>query len=106
MIRTPLRPLARILDARAKGENPDVIEKENIALRHEAMRDKARGRAERRLLLLGIGFFMAFSVIGVRMGTLAASEPIEPRAQSAGPRSSPSAPTSSTAMAASWPPTC
>ena len=26
MIRTPLRPLARILDARAKGENPDAIE--------------------------------------------------------------------------------
>ena len=84
MIRTPLRPLARILDARAKGENPDVIEKENIALRHEAMRDKARGRAERRLFLLGIGFFMAFSVIGVRMGTLAASEPSEPRAQIGG----------------------
>ena len=80
MIRTPLRPLARILDARAKGENPDVIERENIAARHEVMRDKARSRAERRLLLLGFGFFMAFSVIGARMGTLAASEPVEPRA--------------------------
>ena len=30
MIRTPLRPLARILSARAKGENPDAIERENI----------------------------------------------------------------------------
>ena len=80
MIRTPLRPLARILDARARGENPDVIERENIAARHEVMRDKARSRAERRLLLLGFGFFMAFSVIGARMGTLAASEPVEPRA--------------------------
>ena len=29
MIRTPLRPLARILSARAKGENPDVIERMN-----------------------------------------------------------------------------
>ena len=84
MIRTPLRPLARILDARAKGENPDVIEKENIALRHEAMRDGARARAERRLLLLGLGFFMAFSVIAVRMGTLAASEPSEPLASIGG----------------------
>ena len=84
MIRTPLRPLARILDARAKGENPDAIEKENIAIRHEAMRDKARGRAERRLFMLGLGFFMAFSVIGVRMGTLAASEPSEPRASVGG----------------------
>ena len=84
MIRTPLRPLARILDARAKGENPDVIERENIAARHEVMRDKARGRAEKRLLLLGFGFFIAFSVIGARMGTLAASEPVEPRASAGG----------------------
>ncbi len=84
MIRTPLRPLARVLDARAKGENPDVIERENIAARHEVMRDKARGRAEKRLLLLGIGFFMAFAVIGARMGTLAASEPVESRASSGG----------------------
>ena len=30
MTRTPLRPLARILDARAKGENPDTIERENL----------------------------------------------------------------------------
>ena len=80
MIRTPLRPLARILDARARGQNPDVIERENIAIRHEEMRDKARGRAERRLFFLGLSFFMAFSVIGVRMGSLAASEPSEPRA--------------------------
>ena len=84
MTRTPLRPLARILDARQKGENPDVIERENIAIRHEAMRDKARTRAERRLFLLGLGFFMAFSVIGIRMGTLAASEPSEPRASVGG----------------------
>ena len=28
MIRTPLRPLARILRAREKGENPDEIEAE------------------------------------------------------------------------------
>ena len=79
MIRTPLRPLARILDARSKGENPDVIERENLAIRHEAMRDTARTQAERRLLLLGISFFVAFSVIGARMGTLAASLPQEPR---------------------------
>ena len=30
MIRTPLRPLARILAARQTGENPDAIEKENL----------------------------------------------------------------------------
>ena len=78
MIRTPLRPLARILSARVNGENPDAIERENLRLRHEAMRDKARVRAEGRLLVLGMFFFAAFTVVGARMGLLAASEPIEP----------------------------
>ncbi len=84
MIRTPLRPLARILDARNKGENPDVIERENIRLRHEEMRDRSRVRAEGRLLVLGVAFFCAFSVVGARMGMLAASEPSEPRAAASG----------------------
>ncbi|AMY70070.1 cell division protein FtsI/penicillin-binding protein 2 [Frigidibacter mobilis] len=53
MTRTPLRPLARILSARDRGENPDAIERENLRLRHEAMRDKARLRAEGRLLVMG-----------------------------------------------------
>ncbi|OYX40995.1 MAG: cell division protein FtsI [Rhodobacterales bacterium 32-67-9] len=79
MTRTPLRPLARILSARAKGENPDAIERENIRLRHEAMRDTARLRAEGRLLLLGVTFVAAFLTIGARMGLLAATEPVEPQ---------------------------
>jgi cell division protein FtsI (penicillin-binding protein 3) len=82
--RTPLRPLARILQARAHGENPDAIERENIRLRAEALRDKARARAEGRLVLLGLAFFCAFAVIGVRMGVLAAKEVEEPRVASAG----------------------
>jgi cell division protein FtsI (penicillin-binding protein 3) len=84
MIRTPLRPLARILSARARGENPDSIERENIRLRQEQTRDKARARAESRLLLLGIGFAMAFTVIGGRMGLMAATEPTEPRSATSG----------------------
>ena len=84
MIRTPLRPLARVLKARAKGENPDAIEAENRAQRHEAMADKQRARAEGRLLVLGLAFFCAFGVIGLRMGTLASSVPEEPRAAVAG----------------------
>jgi len=84
MIRTPLRPLARILKARNRGENPDVIERENIRARHEIMRDKSRMRAEGRLLVLGVFFTCAFAVIGVRMGILAASEPHEPRAATTG----------------------
>ena len=84
MIRTPLRPLARILEARQKGENPDAIERENLRIRHEQMRDKARSRAEGRLLVMAVMFFCAFGVIGARMGTLAASEAAEPRAQATG----------------------
>jgi cell division protein FtsI (penicillin-binding protein 3) len=79
MTRTPLRPLARILDARTKGENPDAIERENLRLRHELIRDKSRGRAQLRLVFLALSFFSAFTVIGARMGTLAATEPVEPR---------------------------
>ena len=33
-LRTPLRPLSRILPARERGENTDVIERENIRARH------------------------------------------------------------------------
>lgn len=84
MIRTPPRPLARILEARQKGENPDAIERENLRIRHEQMRDTARVRAEGRLLVLGVAFFCLFAVTGARMATLAASEPAEPRAHTQG----------------------
>lgn len=84
MIRTPLRPLARILEARQKGENPDAIERENKRIRHEQMRDHSRQRAEGRLLVLGVFFFCAFGVVGARMGLLATTEPVEPRAHAPG----------------------
>ncbi|NVO24869.1 peptidoglycan D,D-transpeptidase FtsI family protein [Donghicola mangrovi] len=80
MIRTPLRPLARILEARSKGENPDSIERENLRLRHEQMRDKARVRAEGRLLVMGVMFFCGFMMVGTRMALLASTEPEEPQA--------------------------
>lgn len=86
MTRTPLRPLARILEARSRGENPDAIERENIRLRHEEMRDNARRRAEGRLLVLAALFFCAFGLVGGRMALLAQSEPGEPRTSVAGAR--------------------
>ncbi|WP_127114093.1 peptidoglycan D,D-transpeptidase FtsI family protein [Shimia sediminis] len=86
MIRAPLRPLARILRARDTGENPDAIERENIRLRHEEMRDKARYRAEGRLLVLSVAFLAGFITVGTRMGALAFSEAQEPRASAAGSR--------------------
>lgn len=83
-IRTPLRPLAKVLEARSRGENPDAIERENLRLRHEEMRDRSRLRAEGRLLVLGLCFVSAFVVVGVRMGQVAATMPEEPRAEASG----------------------
>jgi cell division protein FtsI (penicillin-binding protein 3) len=77
-MRTPLRPLARVLDAREKGENPDVIEAEERAIRNVKVQMRMRRRAESRLLVLGVFFFVCFSVVGMRMTTLAASDPVEP----------------------------
>ncbi|MGB2202021.1 MAG: peptidoglycan D,D-transpeptidase FtsI family protein [Pseudooceanicola atlanticus] len=83
-LRIPLRPLARILEARENGENPDAIERENLRLRHEEMRDKARIRAEGRIFVLGAVFALAFGAVGVKMGVVASSEPAEPRTSLAG----------------------
>lgn len=79
MIRTPLRPLARILNARQAGENPDAIEAENKRIRHEAMRDTDRVRAESRLYILGGCFFFAFTAIILKMGVIATTLPEEPQ---------------------------
>ncbi|MEM6408463.1 MAG: penicillin-binding protein 2 [Pseudomonadota bacterium] len=80
MMRTPLRPLARVLPARLRGENPDKIEADNIRARHEEMRDKMRARAESRLLFTAVLFLAGFTVVGARMTALASSEAVEPQA--------------------------
>jgi cell division protein FtsI (penicillin-binding protein 3) len=84
VIRTPLRPLARVLKARETGENPAAIEAENKRRRHEEMHDKAKNRAEGRLLVLGGVFFLAFSAIGLQMGVMASTEAEEPTAVATG----------------------
>lgn len=86
MIRTPLRPLARILRAREAGENPDDIEAENRARRHAEIQDRTRKRASFRLWLMTFAFTAAFGAVGMRMGALASSDPSEPRAQTTGAR--------------------
>lgn len=78
MIRTPLRPLARIIAARQAGENPDAIERENLRRRHEEARDSLRERAEGRLVVLGMMFLCGFLLIGGRMGLVATSDVSEP----------------------------
>jgi cell division protein FtsI (penicillin-binding protein 3) len=83
-MRTPLRPLASILRARATGENPDLIERENLNRRHQEMQERAQTRAAARLGLLALAFGAFYLTIGVRMGHLAASEPMEPVASAPG----------------------
>lgn len=77
--RRPLRPLARVIPARDRGENPDLIERENRARRREAARDSLHRHAAGRLVVLGLFFVLCFGTIGSRMAALATSEPIEPR---------------------------
>ena len=79
MIRRPLRPLARVLAARRKGENPDVIEAEEKAARLRARHKAERQRAETRLVLLALTFLLAFGTVGGRMSVLAVTEPEEPK---------------------------
>ncbi|MEP5761178.1 MAG: penicillin-binding protein 2 [Litoreibacter sp.] len=86
MNRIPLRPLARILQARAEGENPDKIERENIRIRHEEMRDRLRQRAETRLVVVGLMFCVGFALVGTRMTVLASSEAVEPQAATSSAR--------------------
>jgi cell division protein FtsI (penicillin-binding protein 3) len=84
MTRIPLRPLARILQARALGANPDRIEQENLAQRHETLREARRKGSQTRIVMLGAAFFSGYVMIGLQMGLLAASEPAEPRLAHAG----------------------
>jgi len=82
MNRIAIRPLSRILPARFRGEDPDGIEKENLNIRHEQMRDVERVRSNIRLLLIIVMFVCIYTAIGVRLATLASSQPTEPVAQS------------------------
>ena len=84
MIRTPLRPLARILSARQAGQDPDEIEAELRARRHAEIQDRARRRAEGRIKWMALGFMLAFATVGLRMGALASSQPSEPRVHASG----------------------
>jgi cell division protein FtsI (penicillin-binding protein 3) len=72
--RAPLRPLAPVLEARARGENPDRIERAERRRRHEALRDRQRQRAESRLITLAVMFCLLFGAVGMRMAALAGSE--------------------------------
>ncbi len=84
MIRRPLRPLARILRARAEGKDPNLVEAEERAARLAARHRAERVKAETRLLLLGVAFILGFSTVAGRMALLSAAVPVEPRGGLAG----------------------
>ena len=85
MIRRPLRPLARILSARAEGRDPDLVEAEERAARLAERHRAERAKAETRLLLLGVAFIIGFTTVAGRMALVAASVPVEPRGAAAEP---------------------
>jgi cell division protein FtsI (penicillin-binding protein 3) len=76
-VRVPLRPLARILRARAEGGDPNRIEAANLRARIDAMAETGWRAAEWRLLVLAAAFFAGFSLIGARMALLASTPPAE-----------------------------
>ncbi len=78
MIRRPLRPLARILRARIRGEDPDKIEAEARAARMRSLRAAEKRRAELRLWFLAAVFLAAFFTVGGKMFVLATTEAVEP----------------------------
>ncbi len=82
MNRVAIRPLSRILPARLRGDDPDKIEKENLKIRHEQLRDGERVRSNIRLLLIIVMFACIYTAIGARLAMLASSQPAEPVAQS------------------------
>lgn len=84
MIRRPLRPLARILSARAEGRDPNQIEAEERAARMRTLERAERQKAEARLLLLGVVFILGFTTVAGRMALTAAAVPVEPREGVAG----------------------
>ena len=73
MIRRPLRPLARIISARERGEDPDGGAAEERAAAAQARRVAQNRRAEMRLLLLVTALVFCFSAIAARMAILAVS---------------------------------
>jgi cell division protein FtsI (penicillin-binding protein 3) len=80
MIRRPLRPLARVLTARAEGVDPNWIEAEERAARMAARLKAERRKAETRLILLGAAFILGFGAVAGRMALVSAAVPVEPTA--------------------------
>ena len=75
MIRSPLRPLLRIIKAREIGINPDYIESQERVKRLRKRTILEKNRAGQRIILLICMFTTAFSLIGIKMFFLASYVP-------------------------------
>ena len=75
MIRSPLRPLIRVLKARESGINPDEIENNEKVKRLTKKIIIEKNRASQRILLLMCVFVTAFSLIGIKMFVLSSYVP-------------------------------
>ena len=75
MIRSPLRPLLRIIKARESGINPDLIESQEKIKRLTKKIILEKDRAGQRILLLMCVFTLAFALIGIKMFVLASHVP-------------------------------
>ena len=71
MARRPLRPLARIIPARDRGEDPDKAEAKSRLAKARARRAAEYRRAEIRLMLVAGLFVFAFLTIAGRMALFA-----------------------------------
>ncbi|MGR3540720.1 MAG: peptidoglycan D,D-transpeptidase FtsI family protein [Hasllibacter sp.] len=78
MMRVPLRPLARILPARERGEDTGRIEAENRRARLREIARSAHRTGQVRLALLGMFFVVAYGAVGLKMAVIAATPPSEP----------------------------
>lgn len=79
MTRPSWRLLSRVRGSANRDDHAEDDAAESRRLRHEALQDKARRRAEGRLALMACLFVLGFGVVGLRMGALASSDPTEPQ---------------------------
>lgn len=82
MKRKPLRPISEVLFIRKKGQDPSIVEKENIRQRHLRIERSERVKSESRLLVLAGFLLVSFIGIGLKMGLISLTTPIEPVASS------------------------
>ena len=68
--RIPLRPLGKVLAARERGENTDVIEQENTRQRNHEIDSREHLKAKGRLVVLAAVFLCLYGAVSYTHLTL------------------------------------